>query len=138
MEIKLAERHQIENEMLFRRMNEKVGDDLGALDAEYIEKNEIFLIRDELLLINFKCECSDENCKERIPLILEEYQKIHIDRDTFVVKTDHQVDPIEVVISSGPGYHVVHKNNSTPAPKAGQKMNITSIDNSEKSDNLVP
>ncbi len=132
MDIKLAERHQIENEMLFRRMNEKVGDDLGALDAEHIEKNEVYLVRDELLLINFKCECSDENCKERIPLRLTEYQEMHVDRDTFIVKTDHQVEPIETVVSSGPGYHVVHKNNSTPDPKVGKKMNKTTIDNSNK------
>ena len=132
MGIQLAERNQIENEMLFRRMNEKVGDDLGALDAQYIENNEVYLIRDELLLINFKCECSDENCKVRIPLKLSEYQALHIDRDTFIVRTDHQVDPIEKIIKSGSGYHIVRKNNSMPDPKMGKQLNSTTIDNSAR------
>jgi hypothetical protein len=117
MNISSAERHQIENEMLFRRMNEKVGDDLGALDASYIEDKEIYLIR-------------DENCSVRIPLRLSEYQDIHENRDTFIVMPDHQVDPIEKVVSSGPKYNIVVKNNSTPAPAKGKQLNDTSIDNS--------
>jgi len=132
MNIKLAERHQIENEMLFRRMNETVGDDLGALDAERIEKNEMYLVRDKHVLIKFKCECSDEDCTQRIPLRLTEYQEMHADRNRFIVKTDHQVDQIETVISSGSDYHVVSKNNSLPHLKDGKKMNKTTIDNSEK------
>jgi hypothetical protein len=129
MSISSAERHQIENEMLFRRMNEKVGDDLGALDASYIENNEIFLIRDEDLLINFKCECSDENCSARIPLRLSEYQDIHVERDTYIVKPEHQVDSIEQVISPGKEFNVVKKNNSTPAPPKGTPLNDTTINN---------
>jgi hypothetical protein len=38
MNISLAERRQIENEMIFRRTNEKVGDDLGVLDEMHIEE----------------------------------------------------------------------------------------------------
>ncbi len=66
MNISVAERRQIENEMIFRRMNEKVGDDLGALDAMHIEDGNPQLIRDEDTLLMFKCECSDEECNERI------------------------------------------------------------------------
>jgi hypothetical protein len=130
MNISAAERHQIENEMLYRRMNEKVGDDLGALDAAYIEHNEIYLIRDDDLLINFKCECSDENCSQRIPMKLSEYQTIHGQRSTFIVMPDHQVDPIETVVKSGSTYNIVKKNNTTPAPAKGAELNSTSIDNS--------
>ena len=120
MDISAAERHQIENEMLYRRMNEKVGDDLGALDAAHIEKNEIYLIRDDDLLINFKCECSDESCSQRIPMKLSEYQKIHGQRSTFIVMPDHQVDPIESVVKSGATYNVVKKKNTTPDPQPEQ------------------
>jgi hypothetical protein len=134
MGISSAERHQIENEMLFRRMNEKVGDDLGALDASYIDDKEIYLIRDDDVLINFKCECSDENCTVRIPLKLSEYQEIHENRDTFIVMPDHQVDPIEEVVSSGPNYNVVIKHNSTADPAAGQALHDTTIDNSPTDD----
>lgn len=128
MSITHAERRQIENEMIFRRLNEKVGDDLGALDAMHIEDGNIHLIRDTDLLLRFKCECSDENCTVRIPMQLSDYQKIHTDRDTFVVMTNHQVDPIEVVLKETPEYSVVKKNNSTPEPS--DELNQTPIDNS--------
>lgn len=127
MSIGIAERHQIENEMIFRRMNEKVGDDLGALDAMHVEDDNIYLIRDAAQALHFKCECSDENCDVRIPLDLAAYQTIHADRDTFVVIPGHQVDPIETILISKPGYAVVKKNNSTPEP--GKNLNDTAIDN---------
>lgn len=127
MHISIAERRQIENEMIFRRLNEKIGDDLGALDAMHIEDGNLHLIRDELLLLRFKCECSDENCSARIPLELNKYQQIHEDRDAFIVKIDHQVDPIEKVIRREEEYNVVRKNNSTPEP--GITLNSTSINN---------
>jgi hypothetical protein len=111
-------------------MNEKVGDDLGALDAQYIEDKEIYLIRDADILINFKCECSDENCSIRIPLKLSDYQHIHKDRDTFIVLPQHQVDPIEKVLWSGAEYNVVLKNKSTTDPVKGKLLNDTRIDNS--------
>ncbi len=127
MSISTAERRQIENEMIFRRKNEKVGDALGALDAMNIEDGHPELIRDEDLLLHFKCECSDEACVEKIAIKLSTYQEIHIDRDTFIIKLEHQVDPIEKVISTGPEYSVVKKNNSTPEP--GNKLNETTINN---------
>lgn len=128
MDISNAERRQIENEMIFRRSNEKVGDDLGALDAMHIEDGNIDLVRDEDLLLRFKCECSDENCTVRIPIRLSEYQSIHTNRDTFVVMPDHQVDPIESVLKKTKEYNVVKKHNSTPEPS--NELNQTLIDNS--------
>ncbi len=127
MSISVAERRQIENEMIFRRMNEKVGDDLGALDAMHIEDVNPQLIRDEGILLMFKCECSDEECDERISLKLSDYQEIHVNRDTFIVKLKHQVDPIEKVIKNASEYNVVMKNNSTPEP--GKDLNETAINN---------
>jgi len=127
MNISHAERRQIENEMIFRRVNEKVGDDLGALDAMHIEDGNIQLIRDADLKLEFQCECSDENCTVRIPMLLNEYQRIHVNRDTFIVVSDHQVDPIEKVILEAIGYNVVKKNNSTPEPT--DTLNNTPINN---------
>jgi hypothetical protein len=128
MSISHAERRQIENEMIFRRINEKVGDDLDALDAMHVEDGNIQLIRDEDLLLRFKCECSDENCVERIPMQLTEYQQIHTDRDTFIVRPDHEVDSIETVVKETSEYTVVKKNNSTSEPS--DVLNKTAIDNS--------
>jgi hypothetical protein len=128
MTISIAERRQIENEMIFRRRNERIGDNLKALDAMYIEDGDHQLIRDEDILLHFRCECSDEACDERIPLKLSDYQTIHTNRDTFIVKLEHQVDQIEKVIKTTAQYHVVKKNNSTPEP--GKELNTTDIDNS--------
>jgi len=128
MSITDAERRQIENEMIFRRINEKVGSDLDALDAMHIEDGNVHLVRDKDLELYFKCECSDENCSVRIPMLLSEYQEIHTDRNTFVVLTDHQVDPIEKVIKKFPTYNIVKKNNSTPEPS--DILNDTTINNS--------
>lgn len=116
MNIPKAERHQIENEMIFRRMNEKVGDDFDALDAMHIEDDHIHLLRDDDFLLRFKCECSDEDCEARIALTMSEYSKIHTNRDAFIVKPAHHVDPIEKVVRTEEGYSVVVKNNSTPEP----------------------
>lgn len=127
MTISHAERRQIENEMIFRNINEKVGDDLGALDAMHIEDGHVDLIRDENLQLHFKCECSDENCAVRIPMLLNEYQEIHTNRSTFIVIPNHQVDPIETVIKETPNYNVVKKNNTTDEPSGG--LNTTSIVN---------
>ncbi|MEO6513952.1 MAG: hypothetical protein ABIR37_04690 [Candidatus Saccharimonadales bacterium] len=127
MNVSIAEQRQIENEMIFRRSNEKVGDDLGALDAMHIEDGNPELIRDDKALLLFRCECSDEDCDERIPLKLSDYQEIHMDRQTFIVKIAHQVDAIEKIIKSTPDYNVVMKNNSTPEP--GKDLNVTTINN---------
>lgn len=128
MTLSHAERRQIENEIIFRRINEKVGDDLGALDAMHIEDGNIELIRNEDLSLQFKCECSDENCTVRIPMQLSEYQTIHTNRDTFIVVPDHQVDPIEKVLKKTSEYNIVEKNNSTAEPS--DELNSTHIDNS--------
>lgn len=124
----VSERRQIENEMIFRRINEKIGDDLGSLDAMHIEDDNLDLMWDDAILLNFKCECSDENCDARIPLKLSIYNKIHENRDTFIIKLKHQVNEIEKVILTEENYSVVEKNNSTAEPN--NTLNKTTIDNS--------
>ena len=128
MNIPASERRQIENEMIFRRANEKVGTDLDQLDAAYIEEGHPELVRSADLLLHLKCECSDENCDKRIPIKLSAYQEIHENRDAFIIKTKHQVEAIEKVIKSEDDYAVVEKNNSTAEPNDTLKR--TSIDNS--------
>ncbi len=123
----ISERRQIENGMIFRRANEKVGDDLDDLDAMHIADDNPELIRDGDLLLHFKCECSDEDCDARIPIKLSVYQKIHKNRDAFIIKLKHQVREIEKVILTQDNYSVVEKNNSTAEP--GDTLNTTSIRN---------
>lgn len=129
MDMPITERRQIENEMIFRRANEKVGDDLDELDSFHAEDGNPHLIRDEDLLLEFKCECSDENCDARIPIKLSVYQKIHMNRDSFVIKLKHQVVEIEEVILTEPTYSVVKKNNYTAEP--GNELNETTVNNAK-------
>lgn len=128
MAISDAERKQIENEMIFRRMNEKVGIDFDAIDAMHVADGNPHLVRDIDLEIQFKCECSDEKCNTRIPVRLSIYREIHTDRNTFIVKKNHQVDQIEKVIREEDEYNVVKKYNSTLEP--GDTLNDTKLNNS--------
>jgi hypothetical protein len=128
MSLPIDERRQIENEMIFRRANEKVGTDLDEIDANHVKDGNPQLVRSDDILLRFKCECSDENCDARIPMRLSMYRQIHHNRDSFIVKLKHQVQAIEKVIFTGDDYSIVRKNNSTAEP--GDILNVTTIDNS--------
>lgn len=128
MDLPLSERRQIENEMIFRRANEVIGDSLNKIDVNHREDGNPGLVRDKDILLHFKCECSDENCEARIPIKLSVYQTIHENRNAFIIKLKHQVEAIEKVIVTEDEYSVVEKNNSTAEP--GKTLNKTSIDNS--------
>lgn len=130
MQLSDAERKQIENEMIFRRINEKLGLDMDQLDSMHRKDGNDFMVHDDLIDIHFKCECSDENCETRIPMKLSTYRELHKNRNDFIVKTNHQVDKIEKVIIKGDTYNVVQKKHSTAEPS--DTLNITSIDNSAK------
>jgi len=127
MDLPITERKQIENEMIFRRLNEKVGKDIDDLDAMHVKEDNRHLMWDDTILLNFRCECSDENCNKRIPIRLSVYKKIHENRSAFIVKLKHQVGSIEKVILTEDNYCVVQKNNTTSEP--GDTLNITTVDN---------
>jgi hypothetical protein len=130
MNMTITERRQIENEMIFRRVNEKVGLDLDEIDAQHIEDGNPHLVRSDDLLLEFKCECSDEKCDARIPMKLSIYRQIHEERNSFIIKLNHEVQPIEKVVLKADGYSVVRKNHSTHEP--GDVLNTTSLDNTKK------
>lgn len=113
--------------MIFRRGNESVGIALDEIDAMHVRDGNLDLVRDEDMLLQFKCECSDENCNARIAIKLSVYQKIHLNRDSFIIKLKHQVNAIERVMFSEADYSVVRKNNSTSEPEG--TLNITTINN---------
>lgn len=130
MPVTPEERKQIENEMLFRRANEKIGADLDEIDAMHIADGNAHLVRNDDLLLNFKCECSDERCQVRVPMKLSIYKKFHLDRSTFIIKPHHEVKPIEKVIEATETYSVVRKNNQTPEPELDADFNATGLNNS--------
>jgi hypothetical protein len=119
MNTSFAERRQIENEMIFRRMNEKVTEELKALDDMHREDGHYDLVRDDNLKLQFYCECSDEDCRIRISMLLTDYQHIHKERDVFVVVPGHQVESIEEVVKKTKNYDVVKKDYTTSEPTGG-------------------
>jgi hypothetical protein len=127
MSITNTERRLIENEIVFRRSNEKVRDELKTLDDMHREDGHKDLTRDENLKMYFKCECSDENCKNRIPMFLRDYEKIHADRSVFIVIPNHEVDSIEKVIKKTPEYNVVKKKTTKVEPS--DTLNPTNVNN---------
>lgn len=133
MDMPISERRQIENEMIFRRANENVGDSLDAIDVLHIEDDNPELLRDDNVMLHFMCECSDENCDERVQIKLSVYQAIHANRHAFIIKPNHQVDAIEKVTITEKDYSVVEKNKTTAEPT--DALNKTTIDNSESTAN---
>lgn len=129
MDLPIEERKQIENEMLFRRANEKVGLDLDEIDQLHVADGNPHLVRSDDLFLEFKCECSDEDCSVRIPMKLSTYRQLHEDRSTFVIKLHHEVKPIEKVITVTDTYSVVRKNNVTDEPLNDAEYNETNIHN---------
>lgn len=129
MVVSITERRQIENEMIFRRINEKVGTGLDTLDAMHVEDGNHHLVHGDDVELHFQCECSDENCDARIPIKLSTYRNIHLNRDSFIVKLKHQVSNIEDVILAEASYCVVKKKNSTAEPS--DILNKTTINNSK-------
>lgn len=127
MDMPISERRQIENEMIFRRLNENVGDELDKLDAMHVEDNNPHLVRKGDMTLHFKCECSDEDCDARIAVPVSVYKSIHQNRSAFIIKLKHQVNAIEKVIRSEYSYSVVEKNKSTDEP--GDTLNATATNN---------
>ncbi len=61
------------------------------------------------MTLHFYCECSNEDCHERIALPLSKYKEIHSDRSRFIVMPEHEVPSIENVVSKKTKYSVVDK-----------------------------
>jgi hypothetical protein len=123
----VSERRMAENQVVFREHNEKVQkafDQLNAIAAQEGAKP-IHLEGDSPLF--FYCECSDENCRERIKVTPNDYNKIHKERDTFVIVCGHNVPKIEDVTATGPEYCVVTKHEVPP--QSADLLNPTDVHN---------
>lgn len=94
---KLSERRLIENEIVFRARNMAVND--------FVSKDE----RHEGARLDFYCECSYMECRERIRLTPEEYEKLHGNKKQFIVLDGHELLSIEKIIEKRDGYNVIEK-----------------------------
>ena len=57
----------------------------------------------------FLCECANLNCIETIEVPLWEYEQVRRVPTHFVVRPEHVIREVELVVASGPGYVVVEK-----------------------------
>jgi hypothetical protein len=84
-----------QNEEIFREINEKI--DAGA------ERHNVSSA------LPFHCECAAASCTETIELDPATYERIADNPLHFVVKPDHRVEEVEVVIAEHGDYVVVEK-----------------------------
>ena len=93
---------QAENELLFRRVNDRIEDLAeGLFDSG----------GDEPQAFDFVCECHRTECNLRLALTIAEYESVRADgRRFFVVPDPEHVDPtIEEVVDRSSRYWVVEK-----------------------------
>jgi hypothetical protein len=116
-----------ENESVFREYNERIQkgfDELAALAEEEGRADLVFTDDTEL---QFYCECSDENCQQRISLRPSEYAQIHEQRKRFVLVKGHETREIERVITQTTNYAVVEK--TVAVPESVPALHATTIEN---------
>lgn len=125
---KTSLQRQAENEAVFRKANEAAE---KGVNREYTKINDDDSTnsssKNEDMRLHFFCECSDENCKERIVMTVGEYRKLHKNRNRFIVLPDHQVETIEKVIKTTDKHSVVEKFMSPPEEPS--QLNTTTVNN---------
>jgi hypothetical protein len=100
----LSARRLAENEVFFRQFNEAVTKNVASVGGN---------VNDEAP-IEFYCECSSDECIEKIPLTLADFISLHNNSDRFVLIPGHQINEIENVVFNGPHYIVVEKIITSP------------------------
>jgi hypothetical protein len=102
---KLSERRLKENEVIFQQANKGV--------AEFVQE----ATGDDNPTIRFYCECSNIDCRQRIPLPAKKYTDLHQNNRQFIALTGHEMPEIEEIVVNGPGYSVVEKFGEIPSPE---------------------
>jgi hypothetical protein len=82
------------NEVLFREVNERIGEVTEAAGESWTE---------------FLCECAVVECKDVIALTMEEYEAVRADPTTFAVARGHELREIEDVIRETERFNLVRK-----------------------------
>ncbi len=96
------ENRLIENEVIFRDVNENIKD---FLEDEFGSKDK---------QVSFYCECSKPNCIERIDLTLQEYDELHKNSKQFVTLIGHEFLEVEKIIRKYGNYQIVEKHFQPP------------------------
>ena|SRR5579862_712101 len=97
------ERRLVENEAVFREVNEHIKEAAGAASAR------------EPHVYEFLCECSNSDCTILLELSLVEYEHVRRDPTRFVVAPGHDLPEIEDVIFRSNRYQMVRKRGAAAA-----------------------
>jgi len=120
-------RRLVENEVYFRQKNRSIETNLKKLKKMAKEEGQEHLFEELDDELAFYCECSDENCRERIVMKREEYDSIHKENDRFIVLPGHELISLEDIAESSEKYNVVIK--KIDPPNSVSKLNITPVTN---------
>ena len=85
------------NEALFREVNERVKDVAAAAEGD---------------LIDFICECGDDDCTQVVALTQTEYEKVRADPRQFVVIPGHELPDVEDVAGQADRYLIIRGRSS--------------------------
>jgi hypothetical protein len=81
------------NEVIFREVNERVRE----------------VVPSENGVIDFLCECGNEDCVEQIKLTTEEYERVRDDPVQFFVRPGHAIRDVEEVMEENDRFLLVKK-----------------------------
>jgi hypothetical protein len=86
-----------ENEILFRRINERILELTDTWGGE----------------LDLVCECANGGCTSRMTLTLHEYEQLRLNPRRFAVLPGHEIEDIEEVVERTDRYLVVEKHADT-------------------------
>jgi hypothetical protein len=120
-------REWIENQVVFRSTNEKIKQNFDALKSLALHEEQREFAHRPNSKLYYICECSDENCHQRIKLLQSTYDKIHRKRNRFIIVDGHETIEVEKVVERHPTYAVVEK--FVTPPEQVPRLHRTAIDN---------
>jgi hypothetical protein len=102
-EVAIDERQQrvVKNETLFRAVNEQL-EDLNQAFASFSD------------VVTIVCECGDGSCVDQIDVPLDRYESVRSDATLFFVRSGHEDEEVEDVVSETDAYFVVRKRVGEP------------------------
>jgi hypothetical protein len=88
------------NEALFRAVNEQI----EGLNKRLEERGAMEVV----------CECGDGQCVERLPISMDDYERVRKDPRRFVIAPGHDIPDVETVLERHDAFHIVEKIHPEP------------------------
>lgn len=99
-----SQKQRAENEAVFRRRNNLVKSMAKGLQHDGLDAD---------IVLQFTCECSNENCIDTIGLTVAQYEACRGTIRQFIIKPGHEQGDIEKVIENE-GFAIVEKFEEPP------------------------